>query len=107
MVDFGFHGVCLVARKIRIWPNSTRRITRKDSRHSECRWIRIIVPEKRLSIAMTVYHGNKGQGLLQVPWVALLYEIKANPHTILLDENNRIIAKDIRGKELRKNLLNS
>lgn len=56
---------------------------------------------------MTVYHGNKGQGLLQVPWVALLYEIKANPHTILLDENNRIIAKDIRGKELRKNLLNS
>ncbi|MCB6972103.1 MULTISPECIES: TlpA disulfide reductase family protein [Butyricimonas] len=47
---------------------------------------------------------KQGTELLQVPQVAILYAIKAIPHTILLDENNRIIAKDIRGKELRKKI---
>jgi len=47
---------------------------------------------------------KQGSELLQVPQVALFYGIKAIPHTILLDENNRIIAKDIRGKELKKKL---
>ena len=45
---------------------------------------------------------KQGSELLQVPQVAILYAIKTIPHTILLDEHNRIIAKDIRGKELRK-----
>ena len=45
---------------------------------------------------------KQGSELLQVPQVAITYAIKAIPHTILLDEHNRIIAKDIRGKELRK-----
>ena len=47
---------------------------------------------------------KQGSELLQVPQVAILYAIKAIPHTILLDENNRIIAKDVRGKELRKKI---
>lgn len=34
--------------------------------------------------------------------VARKYFLKAIPHTILLDENNKIIAKDLRGDELRK-----
>ncbi|GHT63707.1 thiol:disulfide interchange protein [Bacteroidia bacterium] len=32
---------------------------------------------------------------------ARLYEVNSIPHTILLDENNRIIAKNLRGEELR------
>ena len=47
---------------------------------------------------------KQGSELLQVPRVAILFGIKAIPHTILLDENNRIIAKDIRGKELKKKI---
>lgn len=47
---------------------------------------------------------KQGSELLQVPQVAILFGIKAIPHTILLDENNRIIAKDIRGKELKKKI---
>lgn len=46
----------------------------------------------------------QGSELLQVPKVALIYSIKAIPHTILLDENNRIIAKDLRGKDLEKKI---
>ena len=46
----------------------------------------------------------QGSELLQVPKVALIYRIKAIPHTILLDENNRIIAKDLRGKDLEKKI---
>ncbi|WP_187376947.1 MULTISPECIES: TlpA disulfide reductase family protein [Butyricimonas] len=45
-----------------------------------------------------------GSELLQTPNVAILYAIKSIPHTILLDENNRIIAKDLRGKELKKKI---
>jgi ahpC/TSA family protein len=47
---------------------------------------------------------KQGSELLQVPRVAILFGIKTIPHTILLDENNRIIAKDIRGKELKKKI---
>lgn len=51
--------------------------------------------------ALPWIHGSE---LLQVPKVALLYQIKAIPHTILLDENNKIIAKDLRGKELENKI---
>ncbi|MDY4042776.1 MAG: TlpA disulfide reductase family protein [Marinifilaceae bacterium] len=46
----------------------------------------------------------QGSELLQVPQVAILFGIKAIPHTILLDENNKIIAKDLRGKELENKI---
>ncbi|MBS7156439.1 MAG: hypothetical protein KH112_12640 [Sanguibacteroides justesenii] len=45
---------------------------------------------------------KQGSELLQTPQVVILYDIQAIPYTILLDANNRIIAKDLRGKELRK-----
>ena len=46
----------------------------------------------------------QGSELLQVPQVAILFGIKAIPHIILLDENNRIVAKDLRGKALEKKI---
>ncbi|AZS31128.1 TlpA disulfide reductase family protein [Butyricimonas faecalis] len=36
--------------------------------------------------------------------IARLYFVRGIPHTILLDENNRIIAKDLRGKQLEKKI---
>lgn len=36
--------------------------------------------------------------------IAALYCIKSIPHTLLLDENNQIIAKDLRGKNLQKKI---
>lgn len=36
--------------------------------------------------------------------IASLYLVRGIPHTILLDENNRIIAKDLRGKQLEKKI---
>ena len=45
---------------------------------------------------------KQGSELLQTPQVVILYDIQAIPYTILLDANNRIIAKDLLGKELRK-----
>lgn len=47
----------------------------------------------------------QGSELLQVPQVAILFGIKAIPHTIILDENNRIVAKDLRGKDLEKKVV--
>lgn len=40
----------------------------------------------------------------QASEVARLYNITGIPHTLLLDENNRIVAKDLRGKELTKKI---
>lgn len=36
--------------------------------------------------------------------ISARYLVRGIPHTILLDENNRIIAKDLRGKELEKKI---
>lgn len=47
----------------------------------------------------------QGSELLQVPQVAILFGIKAIPHTIILDEDNRIVAKDLRGKDLEKKVV--
>ena len=40
----------------------------------------------------------------QASGIAALYCIKSIPHTLLLDENNQIIAKDLRGKNLQKKI---
>lgn len=36
--------------------------------------------------------------------IAALYFVRGIPHTLLLDENNRIVAKDLRGKQLEKKI---
>lgn len=49
------------------------------------------------------HHGSDLQGLNNSK-VARQYFIKAIPHTLLLDENNRIVAKNLRGEALRKKI---
>ena len=46
------------------------------------------------------YHGSDLKGMKQSP-VAQLYGVTAIPHTLLLDENNRIVAKNLRGNALQ------
>ena len=36
--------------------------------------------------------------------IATRYFVRGIPHTLLLDENNRIIAKNLRGKALEKKI---
>ena len=47
------------------------------------------------------YHGSDLKGLKE-SLVARFFFVKAIPHTILLDENNRIVAKNLRGEDLKK-----
>lgn len=49
------------------------------------------------------YHGSDLLGMKKSK-VAQFYMVMAIPHTILLDENNRIVAKNLRGEELRKKI---
>lgn len=49
------------------------------------------------------YHGSDLKGLKNSE-IAQFYMITAIPHTILLDEDNRIVAKGLRGEELKKKI---
>lgn len=49
------------------------------------------------------YHGSDLKGR-EKSEVARFYMVMAIPYTILLDENNRIVAKNLRGEELRKKI---
>lgn len=49
------------------------------------------------------HHGSDLKGR-QKSEVAHLYFVTAIPHTLLLDENNRIVAKDLRGEALKKKI---
>jgi thiol-disulfide isomerase/thioredoxin len=51
---------------------------------------------------LTWLHGSDLQGWQAAP--AKLYVVNAIPHTVLLDENNRIIAKNLRGDALKEKL---
>lgn len=54
---------------------------------------------------MTVWYGKHGsdlKGWQSAP--AKLYSVTGIPHTILLDENNKIIAKNLRGDELKQKI---
>lgn len=42
--------------------------------------------------------------LMQASPTAVLYNVKAIPCTYLLDENNRVVARNLRGKELQKKI---
>ena len=47
-------------------------------------------------------HGSDLKGWQSVP--AQLYSVTGIPHTVLLDENNKIIAKNLRGDELKQKI---
>ena len=47
-------------------------------------------------------HGSDLQGWKSAP--AKLYSVSGIPHTVLLDENNKIIAKNLRGEELKQKI---
>ena len=47
-------------------------------------------------------HGSDLQGWQSAP--AQLYNVTGIPHTVLLDENNKIIAKNLRGEELKQKI---
>ena len=47
-------------------------------------------------------HGSDLKGWQSAP--AKLYSVTGIPHTILLDENNKIIAKNLRGDELKQKI---
>ncbi|WP_455510938.1 redoxin family protein [Butyricimonas paravirosa] len=49
------------------------------------------------------HHGSDLQGLNNSS-VARQYFVRAIPHTLLLDENNRIVAKNLRGEALKKKI---
>jgi thiol-disulfide isomerase/thioredoxin/ribosomal protein S9 len=57
-------------------------------------WIKAIADD-----GLTWKHGSDLQYWQAAP--AKLYVVNAIPHTVLLDENNRIIAKDLRGDALK------
>ena len=57
-------------------------------------WIKAIADDE-----LTWKHGSDLQFWQAAP--AKLYGVNAIPHTVLLDESNRIIAKNLRGKALR------
>ncbi len=47
-------------------------------------------------------HGSDLKGWQSAP--AQLYSVSGIPHTVLLDENNKIIAKNLRGDELKQKI---
>ena len=47
-------------------------------------------------------HGSDLKGWQSAP--AQLYSVSGIPHTVLLDENNKIIAKNLRGEELKQKI---
>jgi len=47
-------------------------------------------------------HGSDLKGWQSAP--AQLYNVSGIPHTVLLDENNKIIAKNLRGEELKQKI---
>ena len=47
-------------------------------------------------------HGSDLKGWQSAP--AQLYSVTGIPHTVLLDENNKIIAKNLRGDELKQKI---
>ena len=47
-------------------------------------------------------HGSDLKGWQSAP--AQLYSVSGSPHTVLLDENNKIIAKNLRGDELKQKI---
>ena len=60
-------------------------------------WIKAIADDE-----LTWKHWSDLQFWQAAP--AKLYGVNAIPHTVLLDESNRIIAKNLRGKALRDNI---
>jgi peroxiredoxin len=60
-------------------------------------WIKAIADDN-----LTWKHGSDLQGWQAAP--AKLYGVNAIPHTVLLDENNKIIAKNLRGDALKQKL---
>jgi thiol-disulfide isomerase/thioredoxin len=60
-------------------------------------WIKAIADD-----GLTWKHGSDLQFWQAAP--AKLYMVNAIPHTVLLDENNRIIAKNLRGAALREKI---
>jgi thiol-disulfide isomerase/thioredoxin len=60
-------------------------------------WLQAITDDK-----LTWIHGSDLKGWSAAP--AKLYGVNSIPHTVLLDENNRIIAKNLRGDALKQKL---
>jgi thiol-disulfide isomerase/thioredoxin len=60
-------------------------------------WLKAIADDQ-----LTWKHGSDLKGWQAAP--AKLYGVNAIPHTVLLDENNTIIAKNLRGDQLKEKL---
>lgn len=60
-------------------------------------WAKAIKDDKITWPNISELKGNNSE-------IAARYFVRGIPHTILLDENNRIIAKDLRGKALEKKI---
>jgi thiol-disulfide isomerase/thioredoxin/predicted small secreted protein len=61
------------------------------------KWLQAIADDK-----LTWKHGSDLKGWSAAP--AKLYGVNAIPHTVLLDENNKIIAKNLRGDALKQKI---
>lgn len=65
--------------------------------HDKAAWIKAIQDD-----GLTWRNGSDLQG--QASGILRLYSVTGIPHTLLLDENNRIVAKNLHGNDLKKKI---